>query len=236
MRSSGARTASRTPQWSMVRSILEGPRGPSTGGKRIQLIAEIKKATPSKGRLVATLEHRALARTLHDRRRGGDLDAHGVEVLPGFDRLPLRLPRQHRRLLPGRPAGDAAQGLHLRSLPGVRSARVRRRRDPAHRLDPHRRRAARSSIDLAHKLRAGVLVEVASEEEVERALEVDGDLIGINNRDLRTFEVDLARDRAPAAADPDGPRRRRAQRRAHARRRRAHGEGAACTPSSSASR
>ena len=52
-----------TEQWSLVRSILEGPRGPSTGGKRIQMIAEIKKASPSKGRLVATLEHRAMART-----------------------------------------------------------------------------------------------------------------------------------------------------------------------------
>ena len=59
----------RTDQWSMVRSILEGPRGPSSGGKRIQLVAEIKKATPSKGRLVATLEHRTLARGVHERRR-----------------------------------------------------------------------------------------------------------------------------------------------------------------------
>src|SRR3972149_4930717 len=40
-----------------------GPGGPHAGGKRLQLIAEIKKASPSKGRLVAVLEHRALART-----------------------------------------------------------------------------------------------------------------------------------------------------------------------------
>ena len=54
---------SRGEQWSLTRAILEGPRGPHAGGKRIQLIAEVKKASPSKGRLVSVLEHRALGRT-----------------------------------------------------------------------------------------------------------------------------------------------------------------------------
>jgi indole-3-glycerol phosphate synthase len=50
----------------------------------------------------------------------------------------------------------------------------------------------RSLVDLAHRLELECLVEVASEEEVERAMRVNSDVIGINNRDLRTFEVDLA--------------------------------------------
>src|SRR5581483_8504684 len=50
----------------------------------------------------------------------------------------------------------------------------------------------RSLVALAHELQMECLVEVASEAEVERALAVESDMIGINNRDLRTFAVDLA--------------------------------------------
>jgi indole-3-glycerol phosphate synthase len=50
----------------------------------------------------------------------------------------------------------------------------------------------RELVDAAHKLDMECLVEVASEDEVQRALRVDADLIGINNRDLKTFDVDLA--------------------------------------------
>ena len=47
-----------------------------------------------------------------------------------------------------------------------------------------------------------VLVEVKDVLELERALKIDAKIIGVNNRDLRTFEVDLIRTEEIAAVFP----------------------------------
>ncbi|HYM15701.1 MAG TPA: indole-3-glycerol phosphate synthase TrpC [Dehalococcoidia bacterium] len=180
-----------TEQWSLARAILEGPRGPSTGGHRLQLIAEIKKATPSKGRLVATLEHRAIARTYTI---GG---AAGISVLTEskYFQGSIDFLSDCRVSIDG-------------YYPGGRPAMLRK----DFIFDPYQVYESRAYgadaillivailsddelrrlVDLAHSLRMECLVEVADEAQVERALAVDSDLIGINNRDLRTYQVDLA--------------------------------------------
>lgn len=59
----------------------------------------------------------------------------------------------------------------------------------------------------ASSLGLEVLVEVHDTVELERALAVGAKLIGVNNRDLRTFEVDLARTKEIAQAFPFGEQR-----------------------------
>ena len=45
--------------------------------------------------------------------------------------------------------------------------------------------------ELAHTLNLQCLVEVHNQEELEKVLKFTPDIIGINNRNLKTFEVDL---------------------------------------------
>ncbi len=196
------RIAEHDPQWSLMRAILEGPRGPHGGGKRIQLIAEIKKASPSKGRLVSVLEHRSMARTYTI---GG---AAGISVVT------------ERKHFMGEPQFMLDVRVSMKGYyPGGRPSILRKDFlfDEYHLWEARAYGAdavllivailddarLRDLLEQARGLELESLVEVHDEEQVERALHAGADLIGINNRDLRTFDVDLATTERLRALIPD---------------------------------
>lgn len=167
----------------------------STGAPRI--IAEVKKASPSKGVIREDFEPLAVARAYA---RGG---AAGISVLTDrqFFQGSLEHLKAIRRDLP--------------EIPLLRKDFI---------IDPYQVRESRAAgadaillilaaiDDAGLRLLAGeaaslgmeVLYEVHDAEELERLREVEPRLVGINNRDLRTFEVSLETTRRLLPRVPEG--------------------------------
>ena len=152
---------------------------------RPALIAEIKRRSPSRGLLAADFDPLRLARlyrqngaacisVLTDRRFfGGDL-AHLAGIKSQEPEIPLLRKDficDPYQVYQARAAGADAILLIVAAL------------EPAQLRDLH---ALAADLDMA------ALIEVHTEAELEVALMCRPRLIGINNRDLRTFQVDLA--------------------------------------------
>jgi len=182
------------------RTAQAGPARPfrealATAGE-VSLIAELKAASPSKGLIRADFDVPALARASE---RGG---ARALSVLTEPDFFQgsldyLRAARQATQLpvlakdffltpyqvYEARSHGADAVLLIVAALTDDELREFRR---------------------LASELGLAVVVEVHDAEELDRALASGADVIGINNRNLRTFEVDLAVTEVLAPEAPTG--------------------------------
>ncbi len=183
------RFAKLDPQWSLTEAITS-PRGQATAGAAVQIIAEIKKASPSKGMLAPDLDHRSVAQAYA---AGG---AAGISVLTEENYFlgSLEWMRDVRELLSA--AGSDQRPSILRKDFIVEPYELTQAR--AYGADNVLLIVALLELELlrdlimqAMALNLEPLVEVHNEQEAERAVLAGARLIGVNNRDLHTFEVDL---------------------------------------------
>lgn len=178
-----ARERFRSFQTALGGGLRDQAMGEGYGANELAVIAEVKKASPSAGTISKDFDPVAIARSyataganalsvLTDEKYFGGHLSYLQQIRDAVD-LPLLRKDfiiHEAQIFEAVVAGADAILLIVGALEQDELVRL---------------------LDTAQNYQLDVLVEVHDIEEMDRALETDAKIIGINNRNLRTFEVDL---------------------------------------------